>query len=248
MTTNVQIIMTSRAALPHSTFVHKGQGAKGQPTVMKAMPGARYEIKDLAPAEQPVPPKIKLQRVGKDLNVWFDGESHADLIIEDYFTEPKSEGPNSLYGHTESGQLHEYVLPEQMLPQKIYSISESVSVQDLGIGATASDNASGAGIWGLNYLQLFSGATGGLAAVKGQISKASSVSKDLVVQGQVNAGPVHSGVTVYAFDDQGQLLGAADVDGNGAWRIVVAGRPITPGRFLSVPRTTTRRLSTSWTR
>ena len=224
MTTNVQIIMTSPAVQSHSTLVHKGHGAKGQPAIVRAIAGARYEIKDLASTDQLAVPKIKLQRVGKDLRVWFEGEAQADLIIEDFFG-VQSDVQSSFFGHTESGELHEYVLPGQFLPQEIYSISESVWAQDLGIGPSAVDNSSAAtGVLGLNFLQLLTGAAGSLAAVNGQIGKESTTSNDLVVQGQVLAGPVHSGVTVYAYDDQGQLLGVADVDGSGAWRMVVKGR------------------------
>ena len=78
MTNNVQIIMTSPAVQPHSTLVHKGHGAKGQPALIKALAGARYEIKDLVSLDKFAPPKIKLQRVGKDLRVWFEDEAQAD--------------------------------------------------------------------------------------------------------------------------------------------------------------------------
>jgi len=45
---------------------------------------------------------------------------------------------------------------------------------------------------------------------------------DLIITGHVAAGPVHSGVTLYAYDATGQQLGTSTINADGSYRISVA--------------------------
>jgi ribosomal 50S subunit-recycling heat shock protein len=87
----------------------QGSGDKGKPTRIKAVKGARYQLKD--PILKDVGPDyIRSKRVGKNLHVSLDGSNQADLIIEGYYDEGYlAEDSTGLYGKAEDGQLYEYI-------------------------------------------------------------------------------------------------------------------------------------------
>ena len=82
---------------------------KGQPAHVKAVKGARYELQDVA-NKNTGPQQISTKRVGKNLQVSFDGASQPDLIVDDYYTvNTPSDPSSSLYGKAEDGSMYEYV-------------------------------------------------------------------------------------------------------------------------------------------
>jgi large repetitive protein len=87
----------------------QGSGDKGKSTRIKAVKGARYQLKD--PALKDVGPEyIRSKRVGKNLHVSLEGSNQADLIIEGYYDEGYLAQDNTgLYGRAEDGQLYEYI-------------------------------------------------------------------------------------------------------------------------------------------
>jgi large repetitive protein len=87
----------------------QGSGDRGQPTRIKAVKGARYQLKDPV-ANEVGPEYIRSKRVDKNLHVSLYGSTEADLIIEGYYEEGfLALGSTGLYGMTESGQIYEYI-------------------------------------------------------------------------------------------------------------------------------------------
>jgi hypothetical protein len=64
--------------------VVQGSGDQGQPTRLKAVKGAHYELKDLA-SQDATPVPVRSKRVGKHLHMMLEGSEEADLIVEDYY-------------------------------------------------------------------------------------------------------------------------------------------------------------------
>lgn len=93
----------------------QGNGDRGQPTRIKAVKGARYQLKDPS-ANEVGPEYIRSKRVDKNLHVSLYGSKEADLIIEGYYEEGfLAQGSTGLYGMTESGEIYEYI-PETPTP------------------------------------------------------------------------------------------------------------------------------------
>lgn len=87
----------------------QGNGDRGQPTRIKAVKGARYQLKDPS-ANEVGPEYIRSKRVDKNLHVSLYGSKEADLIIEGYYEEGfLAQGSTGLYGMTESGEIYEYI-------------------------------------------------------------------------------------------------------------------------------------------
>lgn len=87
----------------------QGNGDRGQPTRIKAVKGARYQLKDPS-ANEAGPEYIRSKRVDKNLHVSLYGSKEADLIIEGYYEEGfLAQGSTGLYGMTESGEIYEYI-------------------------------------------------------------------------------------------------------------------------------------------
>jgi len=87
----------------------QGNGDRGQPTRIKAVKGARYQLKNPL-ANEVGPEYIRSKRVDKNLHVSLYGSTEADLIIEGYYEEGfLAVGSTGLYGMTESGQIYEYI-------------------------------------------------------------------------------------------------------------------------------------------
>ena len=87
----------------------QGSGDKGKPTRIKAVKGARYQLKD--PSEKDIGPDyIRSKRVGKNLHVSLYGSKEADLIIEGYYEDGfMADNSTGLYGMAENGQIYEYI-------------------------------------------------------------------------------------------------------------------------------------------
>jgi trimeric autotransporter adhesin len=100
---------------------------KGQPTSVKAVKGARYELQDTA-NKNTGPQQISTKRVGKNLQVSFDGAAQPDLIVDDYFTvNTPSDPSSSLYGKAEDGSLYEYVSEDATAKDGLSALKEGTS-------------------------------------------------------------------------------------------------------------------------
>jgi co-chaperonin GroES (HSP10) len=117
MAKNIQIRVNTGNEETNKTFdIVEGGGAKGKPTVIKAVKGARYQLEDLN-AKNTGPENIRSKRVGKNLHVMFEGRNEADLIVENYYDEGMlTESNRGLYGRAEDGKLYDYI-PEDPTPE-----------------------------------------------------------------------------------------------------------------------------------
>lgn len=188
----------------------------GQTVIVQAKEGSRYELQDLAQAKKGGIPGAKFKRVGKDLHILLENEDKANLVIENYYS-VFTEGVNAVVGQAESGVLYEYSTTAGQvggMAEQAGAVSASLSAQMVNLSPMAAPSTGMPSMLsvGAGLAALGAAASGGKGKAKAQ---------DLVIQGEVVAGPVHGGITVYAYDDQGQLLGQTLVDGQGQWRIDV---------------------------
>ena len=90
-----------------------GVGAKGKPVRIKAQANVKYQFTDEATGY--APENIAAKRVGKDLQITFEGGdvAHPDLIIQDYYADGMvgyGEGAdNLLIGQAENGMYYNYI-------------------------------------------------------------------------------------------------------------------------------------------
>lgn len=85
MTNTIQLIVYAGPEDQKIYDIHQGSAAN-KPTRVKAVKGARYQLKDIA-AKDAGPAYIRSKRVGKDLHVGLFGKNETDLIIENYYAE-----------------------------------------------------------------------------------------------------------------------------------------------------------------
>ena len=83
----------------------------------------RYELRDLK--SERAPEKVRAKRVGRDLEIYFEGSVKADIIIEQYYDEAIVEFPkDSLTGRLPKGDISVYVIDEGTRPALTTLISE----------------------------------------------------------------------------------------------------------------------------
>jgi hypothetical protein len=99
---------TSRNGQAEQNFnVTAGDGDAGTPLRVKAQSSTRYELRD--PKTERAPEKVRAKRVGRDLEIFFEGSEKADIVIEQYYDEAIVEFPqDSLTGITGKGDLATY--------------------------------------------------------------------------------------------------------------------------------------------
>ena len=87
----------------------KGQG-NSQALVIKAQKGSKYQLQEdieIKGAVRTVAPDyVKVKRIGKDLHVFFEGQSQANLILQDYYDVIDPEA-HALVGQAENGNFYE---------------------------------------------------------------------------------------------------------------------------------------------
>ena len=116
-----------------------------QPLVVKAVPGGKYQLVEASTGYGPE--NIRASRMGKNLQVFFEGRGQPDLVIEDYYAEAP-EGFNGLIGESESGRFYEYV-PETAVGQSSVPMLADGSYQvGMALGGAEID-ASGAAVGAL---------------------------------------------------------------------------------------------------
>lgn len=165
-------------------FVDIPQTSDGKnPIVVKAVPGGKYQLMD--PTTGYAPENIRATRSGKNLQVFFEGRSQADLVIEDYY-EVAPEGFNGLIGEAESGRFYEYIPESAVGKSAVPLLADGSNQVGMALGG-AEINASGAAVGalvaaaGLNPLLLAplallgaAGGGGGSSSTAGTAPKVSS--------------------------------------------------------------------------
>lgn len=131
-------------------------GASGKALAVKAVPGGKYQLLDAGTGY--APENIRASRSGKNLQVFFEGRSQPDLIIEDYY-EITPEGFNGLIGESESGRFYEYIPESATANSTVPLLADGSNLVGMALGG-AEINASGAAVGalvaaaGLNPLML----------------------------------------------------------------------------------------------
>lgn len=127
-------------------FVDIPQTSDGRaPVVVKAVPGGKYQLMD--PSTGYAPENIRASRSGKNLRVFFEGRSQADLVLEDYY-EVAPEGYNGLIGEAESGRFYEYIPESAAGNSSVPLLADGSNQVGMALGG-AEINASGAAVGAL---------------------------------------------------------------------------------------------------
>lgn len=136
--------------------------AQAQPLRIRVLEGVRYQIHGADAAA----PAIKVRRIGKDLQLWLDGQSKHAAVLEGYYDLPP-EAPTALFGRTPDGVLHEYLARTSDQGLSMTGLSESAEALPLVLAPEAWEG-SGAAVAALAPLAAGPGALaaalGGLAA------------------------------------------------------------------------------------
>ena len=196
-------------ALPGKTFeLNAGMGDAGQAIRISAEANTTYELQDLTTRRGPN--AVRAKRVGRDLEIFLEGSAQPDAIIERYYDEGIITSPSeSLTGITPSGNTGVYVIDEGLRPALSLL---SLEVTPITLTEVAAVMPSWIGV---------AAAVGGVSlAMAGHETPVG----DLLITGKVVAGPVKSGVKLSAYDQNGQLLGTADIASDGTYRIAAAGK------------------------
>lgn len=117
-------------------------GASGKALAVKAVPGGKYQLLDAGTGY--APENIRASRSGKNLQVFFEGRSQPDLIIEDYY-EVTPEGFNGLIGESESGRFYEYIPESATANSTVPLLADGSNLVGMALGG-AEINASGAAV------------------------------------------------------------------------------------------------------
>ncbi|MDY0194927.1 MAG: Ig-like domain-containing protein [Sulfurovaceae bacterium] len=120
------IQLITKASTKQVSTVPSGERAMGNPLIIKAQAGVKYELKDAA--TKVAPQQLLLLRKGKDLWIKLDDEEEdalnttdaPDIIIENYY----DDSPGSLIGMSEDGRYYNYA------PQEGISDLFSVNMDD----------------------------------------------------------------------------------------------------------------------
>jgi hypothetical protein len=150
------------------TFEVVPGSTKGQALTIKAVEGARYQLVDKETTYGPE--NIRTSRIGKDLNISFEGSNKTDVVIEDYY-KATPEGFNGLIGEAETGKFYEYIPENASGLASVPMLSHSSQVVGMALGG-AEVASSGAAV-GVLAAGLFSpwllgaGALGVAAAAGG---------------------------------------------------------------------------------
>ena len=165
------------------TYQLKTNAIKGEPQVIDIAPatgkapvtvpaaaGARYELIDAQTRSGP--DNVRVQRKGKNLQVFFDGDTEAGVVIEDFYQVHTDSTP-TLVGRTDQGTFYEYI-PEIAAPSAIVTnLNDTGVAYGVALGGQELAATSGAAIGALVPLAgafsplLVGGAALGAAALAG---------------------------------------------------------------------------------
>jgi hypothetical protein len=120
-------------------------GGATKPLAVKAVPGGKYQLLDASTGY--APENIRATRAGKNLLVFFEGRTQADLVVEDYY-DVTPEGFNGLIGEAESGRFYEYIPETATGNTSVPLLADGSSQIGMALGG-AEINASGAAVGAL---------------------------------------------------------------------------------------------------
>lgn len=90
--------------------VTQGAGSQWQAVRVQARTGILYELQELG-SQEGAPKKLAFKRVRNDLQIFFEGELEADIVIEGYFG-VMQRGPHGVIGQGPDGRFYEYIPSE----------------------------------------------------------------------------------------------------------------------------------------
>lgn len=156
-----------------SIRLEPGVTNQGAPVRLVAQKGARYELQqERKDGKNFAPDQLRVERKGKNLQLWFDGSKSPDVVIEGYYEEADS--TSKLYGTAENGSQYEYVPQDpdvNSMPQQLKDGGSLVAVAlggpampaDFALSALPLVAAAGGGVggWALAGGALLAAAAGG---------------------------------------------------------------------------------------
>ena len=159
MASSIKIVVnTAKQETNQTVEVLQGSGDAGQPTRIKAVKGARYQVEDPT-AKNTAPQHLRTKRVGKNLHITLDGSTESDLIIDDYYDEAfQGEGGGGFYGRATDGSIYEYIPQEASQEGKLIDLADGGSPVDQVLGSDPVEDFE------LSALPLAAAAGGGLGA------------------------------------------------------------------------------------
>lgn len=117
------------------------------PTVIATAPGERHVLLDVQQGS--APDNIRVQRVGKQLRVLFDGSTQADLVLDNFYSDSSTDGPATLAGATEQGSVHEYLPETGQAQDTLAALADNARPQGMALGSTPLATPSEAATVGL---------------------------------------------------------------------------------------------------
>jgi hypothetical protein len=160
------------------TFEVVPGSTKGQALTIKAVEGARYQLVDKETTYGPE--NIRTSRIGKDLNISFEGSNTTDVVIEDYY-KATAEGFNGLIGEAETGKFYEYIPENASGLASVPMLSHSSQVVGMALGgAEVASSGAAVGVLaaGLFSPWLLGAGALGVAAAAGGGGAGSAAAKD----------------------------------------------------------------------
>lgn len=154
-----------------SIRLEPGVKNQGAPVRLVAQKGARYELQqERKDGNNFAPDQLRVERKGKNLQLWFDGSKSPDVVIEGFYEDAGS--TSKLYGTAENGSQYEYVPQDpdvNSMPQQLKEGGSLVAVA-LGGPAMPADFALSA----LPLVAAASGGVGGWAIAGGALLAAAA--------------------------------------------------------------------------
>ena len=164
------LVNSSKAENKQILEIAQGAGDRGQPARIKAQVGVKYQLEEVAQDKNVAPQYVKAKRVGKDLHITFEGDSAADLIIEDYYS-VMPEGYNAVVGQAENGAFYEYLPEDPSVKGLISELTDGAQGVNVALGGQEVQGAGAAvGILAaaaFNPLAAVLGVAGAAAAAAG---------------------------------------------------------------------------------
>jgi len=248
----------------NKTYQIKSVDAKGQPTMasveaasgkgpltLKVQPGQHHTLVDVQQAS--APDNVRVQRIGKNLRIFFDGSAQPDLILEDYFG-GQTDAPSMLTGITDEGSLREYMPESGRQQDTLTQLSDNSPIQGMALGGTELPAQSGAAVGllapagGLGLGAAGAGLLGAAALGGGSSTPPKPVITALTLAAESDSGPVGDLITQNQSPQikgkatplsevtvvlNGNMRYTATADANGDFSINLgsANQKLNPGRY-----------------
>ena len=209
-------------------------GDAGIPVLIQAEMATRYELRDLK--SERAPEKVRAKRVGRVLEIYFEGSVKADIIIEQYYDEAIVEFPkDSLTGRLPKGDICVYVIDEGTRPALTTLISEVKPITLVenvvwfnpwwwagGAGLAAGAGGGGGGSGG--NAPVITAPPPAVVQLTAQLASASdtgasNTDKLTNVSRPVLEGTGTAGDTIIVKNAAGQVIATTTVAADGTWRV-----------------------------